>query len=470
MESLKGQVVRSFLELVSRYLPLKEAQLATLGGHGLEAKIWSELGIPDGNGWLIERNRKLSAKLIGGHRYRTQNQLGTFDQILAGHGEDHAFVDGFHLDLCGTFSNSTIANFAPALPLVLKSKGRCLAITIADARRNPALEKWPDFQRRAKKIFGSQTENIFEDILYQQRLIPTRKNTRAFIKPFDPEKGAKREFGLLVELTELLKIRGFPWIPVIVERYVYVSRYKERPFRMRTYFFRFEFKPGGRKGEELAFARVWTKSPLFFANGDDFIEVKSAIDATPIVQKTEKVVKGEVAMTPQTSKLATLASMVGGDVLIEYNDLLLKSQRLDTIIESLKGVVGEVNVDEVVEKETPAPTQESSIAETEPTKTAEPALGKPLKRRKWEDLDAREQVTWALKTLELKKSQGGKWKNGTWEKLLKKDFGYYKPALGSSLRAVLSRTSGGFRRMFAVRIRKAFGPEAKPYLDRLANL
>jgi hypothetical protein len=224
METTKEQVIRFFLAFLSRYVPLGQAQLATLGGRGIEAGIWSELGVPSEHGWLIERSRERGGKLIRGHHYQIHNQLGTFDRILAGFGMDHAFIDGFHLDLCGTLSDNAIADFAPVVPLVLASKGRCLAITVADARRNLVLEQWPKFQKRGRKLFGKQkADDFYEQITAFQRNVPIKKDQPAFIKPFDPVKASRREFGLLVEFAELLSEQKLPWIPVAVERYIYCS-------------------------------------------------------------------------------------------------------------------------------------------------------------------------------------------------------------------------------------------------------
>ena len=114
-ETTKGQVIRLWLAFLSRFVPLGQARLATLGGRGLEAEIWEELGVPRDNGWLIERNRKRGGNLIAEHRYHVHNQLVTFDRILAGYGSAQAVVDGFHLDLCGTFSGQSLADFSQTI-------------------------------------------------------------------------------------------------------------------------------------------------------------------------------------------------------------------------------------------------------------------------------------------------------------------------------------------------------------------
>jgi hypothetical protein len=446
LESLKERVIGFFLDLVARYIPLEEGRFATLGGEGLEAKKWKERNIPDTNGWLIERSPELRGNLILNHRYRNHNQLGTFDKILSGHGESRTLVDAFHLDLCGTLSNKAIANFALVLPLVLKSKGRCLAITVADARRNLVFEQWPRFQLRAKRLFGKEAENIYRKLLDLQKCIPVNKKAPDFIRPFDPEKATKREFGLLIELVELLRPQGFPWFPVAMERYVYVSRYQKRPFRMRTYFFHFGDRNFARP--EMAFAEVWTKSKLFFANGDKFEEVMVPAVGTTSITKTGK---GEKTMV---SKLAEIAKVLGGAELAEYEDLIAKSDKLTLIQTTLDSISGKFA----------EPSQSSVKSESQEQSS------KRGKKKKWEDLQFREQVEWQLKALETKAKDESAWKNGGRERMIEAAFGYCDDELSKSIRSVMAHTSGGFRPKFEARIKGALGNEAKPYLDRLKLL
>lgn len=454
----KEKVIRLFLGFVSRYISLKQAHLATLGGRGVEAKVWSELGVPKENGWLIERRREQNGKLIRSNQYRTHNQLITFGQILDGHEVEDAFVDAFHLDLCGTFSDKAMLDFRPVLPLILKSRGRCLAITVADARRNLALEQWPDFEARGNKLFGKKAQDIYTQLLSIQRNIPVSNKASDFIKPFDPEKATRREFGLLVELTELLQVQGFPWIPVVIERYVYVSRYQGQPFRMRTYFFHFEHK--SRRNSEIIFANRWVESQLVFANEKEFQEVKTRKSSLlPVRITTTK--KEDVVMSNsnagQTSRLAELVKILGGSEETEYVQLRQDSRQLQAILAALNGV-------RATSGEAPAETFEARP-------DVDLGVKKARKIRKgWGDFSDREKIEWQLKALELKAAANGEWENGQWHKLLKNDFGHYTEELGRSLRAALSRTSGGFRDSFAMRISKVFEDEAGPYLDRLAKL
>lgn len=439
----KEQVVRSFIRLLEGFIPLKEARIATLGGKGLEAQIWRELGVLPENGWLIERNHERRGKLIRTYRYRIQNHLGTFHQTLAGLGKVH--IDAMHLDLCGTITRNVAADLKSILPLILGSKGRCLAITVADSRRNLALEEWPRVEKRALKLFGARRlKLLYNQLLEIQKRVPTKQYALPFSTPSDPAKATKREIGLMVELADLLKDLGQNSLTTLA-RHIYVSRYQKRPFRMRTYFFRFQKN----REDPSSFAETWANSHLFFANGDEFEEV-----IVPVGQPDNLQKQGESMMK---SKLGELVKVLGGAEEAEYNDLLAKSQQFETIAAA-------INQMSMPATEKPAaPMATTALVET-------PKVEIRRNKRNFAELSDRERIEWQLSTLETKTRTNGHWDNGKWEELLLKDFGYYNEDLGRSCRSALARTSGKFRANFKERIRTVFGEEARQYLDRLAKL
>jgi hypothetical protein len=463
MLEAKEQVIQLFLSFVSRYVPLGQARLATLGGRGLEAKIWAERGIPAEHGWLIERNRQRNDALITNHRYSVHNQLGTFDRILAGHGKD-ASIDGFHLDLCGTLCDHAIAGFKPVIPLILTSGGRCLAITVADARRNLVLEQWPAIIKRGKRLFGTEVAGIYQTIMAAQRRVPVNhdRNLPAFIKPFDPVKAAKREFGLLVELAELMRAQDLPWMPATIERYIYVSHSMSRGFRMRTYFFHFGEMTAANAG--CSFAQAWVESKIFFANGEAFHEVEQTPGGVVVQPLPTK--KGDLAMA--TSKLHELVSLLGGSYEVEYNELAAASQRLQRFLDALG--MGSHQA-EAIAAIAPAPVLPMANASLAPAPATASTPSRPAKKRMWYDLSAYEQVEFQIRALEFKRDHPAEYMNGGWKELLKAVFGHYTKPLAASCRAVMARTSGKHRPQFIAKIKKAcVGPsEAKAYLDRLAK-
>jgi hypothetical protein len=449
----KGKIISLFLELVGRHVPLGQARLATLGGWGMEAEEWQKAGVLPENGWLIERNKDLRRKLIRRFRYRILNQLRALPQFLAGCETDEASVDAFHLDLCGMLSDSAISDFTPVLPLVLKGRGRCLAITIADARRNTVLEEWPEFLSRAHKLFGRKARTVFDRLMEQQKLIPVNPDAPALFKPFDPEKAAKREFGLLIELAELLFACGVPWALEEMRRYVYVSHHRSGSCRMRTYFFRMDNKPARWPAANLI--NTWTNSPLFFANRGTFHEVvaqaPALISAKPKLT-AKPIVKGKTTMkAPNASRLAALAHALGGPEEAEYEALVMKSRKLEEFQRLL----------------------ESASAADPNTAAAIDAPARPKKfvkrGRQWRGFSKQEQIEWLLKALELKASSNGDWPK-IWQDHIASEFERCSPSLIRSMHSVFARANGKFRPKFQARIQQAFGQNAQPYLDRLAAL
>jgi hypothetical protein len=273
----------------------------------------------------------------------------------------------------------------------------------------------------------------------------------AFIKPFDPVKAAKREFGLLVELTELMRMQDLPWIPITVERYIYVSHSLSRAFRMRTYFF--HFGKATAANAEQAFAHAWIDSKLYFANGEAFHEVEPIPGGTAVPPSPTK---GDIAMA--TSKLFELVTLLGGLYEAEYKQLISDSRTLHQFRTAL-GVKAPVE---------PESTSAVAALPTVPAILVVPEA-KP-KKRAWHDLSPQEQIEFAIRALEFKRDHPAEHTNGGWKDLLKGAFGHYTKSLGTSCRSVMARTSGKFRPGFIARVKKAFGPsEAKAYLDRLAK-
>jgi hypothetical protein len=454
MSTPKEQVIRLFLGLLSPHVPLAEARVATLGGQGIEAKIWAESGIPPEHGSLIELNRTQGNRLIENHRYRYHNRLGTFCVNLTGQHGAAAQIDGFHLDLCGTVTEQILSDFAPLLRLILRSTGRCLGVTVADQRRNIALEQWPEVLEKGERLFGGHAAEILENLEAQQQQLPTRDDLPSFMRTFDSHKAACREFGLMVELIGLFQTHR-AWAPVEIARYVYVSRYGGKPFRMRSFFFRFARFDPPRSGLDVA--RTWVTSSLshHFQPGP-FTQITAPSTAM------ERPIQGEV----MSSRLGALANAVGGDTLAEYEMLVrsYENQAMATaVLEKIRELVSPV-----------APTP---VAVAQPTPKAKKGP------KKWTDLSEEQRIQWQIKMLELrlsvqtqaearaenKDAWEKEWEK-EWRKLLEEDFGTYSPELGRSLRSVMSRTSGKFRPRFEQQIQKLLGDAAGPYLERLSKI
>jgi hypothetical protein len=254
MFNAKLEVITLFLAFISRYFPLTHARLATLGGEGLEASAWEEKGITRAQGWLIECAEKKSRRLLNRFPYNVCAQLADFARgVQSVEGNNYA-IDGFHLDLCGTLEHYG-PTFAPCIPLIARSTGKCLAVTVADQRRNVTLENFGSVYTDAIKLFGGSAQaDAFQKRLRDDYDTLPDHGIGLWAQP---QNGAEREFGFAFHILSAFAADGGVTVDRI-ERYLYTSTHRGRPFRMRTYFFHL------RKGEISAseILALWSNAPL----------------------------------------------------------------------------------------------------------------------------------------------------------------------------------------------------------------
>jgi hypothetical protein len=309
----KSQVIRLFLQFVRAHVPLDQAIVASLGGEGREAAIWQEVGIPGSNGWVIERNRQRSRKLIADLPYRYTSSLGNFARGFrsvtgAGHG-----VDAFHLDLCGTLELAT--NVArPIIPLVINSRGRCLAITVADARRNPSVDNFPVIEKWLSALLGFRYGRM------RERLGREQGEGR--------ELALMREIGFFYAVIDLFRSRNRYAVPDKVRRFEYVSRTSGSPFAMRTYFFHFVPKSQDVGIQRFAkqLYRLWFRERIHDLNRPP--------DGPRRAEEERQM--GDYG------KLKTIAEVSGGEVLGQFNDLLSAASgggKLAAVMADLRALV-----------------------------------------------------------------------------------------------------------------------------------
>ena len=246
--------------------------------------------------------------------------------MLASYG-DTTGVDAFHLDLSGTLQGTVAAEFATILPLVLKSRARCLAVTVPDARRNKILESWPSYSRRARARLGKGWRQVLERLVAHQAALPAREDLPAFMILFDPPKAAKRELGLMLDLFDHFSAERTG--PTEMVRYAYVSRYGNSPFRMRTYFFRLG-APGTFSSNNVS-AGTWLSSPLYFGNDEGMALIPEA-PAETFLSTTE----GK-STSMSESRLAAVARALGGPELAEYERLMDAEKRLQSLTAMVNG-------------------------------------------------------------------------------------------------------------------------------------
>jgi hypothetical protein len=158
-----------------------------------------------------------------------------------------AAVDFFHLDLCGTLEGS-YELIRKVLPLVLASQGRCLAVTVADQRRNISHENFKPVFIEGKRQFGKlAAEGLLRTLKVESKELATYLEGEVLHEGI-----ARREYGFFVHLAKVL---GNTRIEQMV-RYMYHSEVGDRntSFRMRTYMFRL--------GQGALSPEEWVRTPI----------------------------------------------------------------------------------------------------------------------------------------------------------------------------------------------------------------
>lgn len=280
MSSQKRAVIERFVELLSGYVPLKKAMLATLGGQGLEARVWKKFGISQKRAYLVERSPSRMRRLIQGFRsaQHVYADLKSFPEIFKAKHGNEAGLDMFHWDLCGTVE-PVIRDLVNILPLIAQSRGKCLALTVADQRRNRSLQSQKQLLERAERVFGSRASGLSTHLLDFHTALASLPFGQA-----DPKKVALRELGVMTYLAEAFasSLPGKAMMPNRLERFIYISD----GFRMRSYFFHF-----GREGsaERLAgtMANLIVQAPIYWVDGDRPMQIEHAGKEMQVAMKTK---------------------------------------------------------------------------------------------------------------------------------------------------------------------------------------
>ncbi|OGL73361.1 hypothetical protein A3E39_02290 [Candidatus Uhrbacteria bacterium RIFCSPHIGHO2_12_FULL_60_25] len=299
-------MIDQILTLLADCVSLVHAQIATMGGAGLEYERWRSLHIPPTHCWLVEHDPASARKLR--HAYPLANHVRALaDLPTAVHkaNDNQARLDMFHLDLCGTVEPS-IRDLTNILPLLLNGKGRILAVTMADQRGNRSLNEPKLVQRICARLFGSHWNELWSNLVDLHSQEPViREGVRA-----DPEKVALREAGALLYLLlafsairregaryearkeryplmhflrfrergerrylKLMQQGSVITLPSHVERYVYWS--DESNFRMRTLLFRLQThnEPMDMAEAAAMLAKVMLKAPFSIVHGDEIASI-----------------------------------------------------------------------------------------------------------------------------------------------------------------------------------------------------
>ncbi len=278
----KERIVRGLMAAALKGKELHQVRLATLGGEGLEARIWREKGLPPENGWLIDLSPAVIRRLANVFReasyHLVQGRLGTFLAHLRNAEGRKPGLDLMHLDFCGTIE-PVMSELSGIVEAVHASEQRILALTVSDQRRHPATDAPKEVMTLVEDVFGERAEHLVQALEAQGRGLRQIGWT-----PGRPRDFALREISTLLTLflSQLIAPRlkiaaeqryarmGKLWkrelsekrpliYPVSLERYTYTSR----GFRMRTYVWRLEPKRGSVRSALDSFLRAWLDAPCY---------------------------------------------------------------------------------------------------------------------------------------------------------------------------------------------------------------
>ncbi|MFA5185308.1 MAG: hypothetical protein WC551_02385 [Patescibacteria group bacterium] len=298
----KEIVVGRIISTMADCLDPSTALVATLGGRGLEAKVWRRMGIKPTNGWLVDRSAdRIRGLMRNSQGYRLlQGNLTQFPQIfLSSHGLKTG-LDFFHWDLCGTVEPA-IEEICGVLPLLAQGRGRSLGVTVSDMRQNRAVQSFIFTQDICRLFFGKDWDGLCQTLeeIYRQESV---------YRIFEIEKAVLREAGTLMylvlafatvgrdghrfrttnglhplsaflelwrrnagleEFAQLFSEVWFAAVPGRIERYSYASGING--FRMRTYSFRIDLPSDWIPLKSVAkrLAAMVRKAPSYVVEGDD---------------------------------------------------------------------------------------------------------------------------------------------------------------------------------------------------------
>ncbi|MBP9864177.1 hypothetical protein KBC54_01855 [Patescibacteria group bacterium] len=332
----KAHILRILAHRVDQTVPLQSANIAVLGGAGLEVDILRGAGVPDSQLWIVERKPKLAGQLM--RRYPevhlVQGSLRTLPRLLRGSVGKDAGIDAFHWDLCGTIEPE-IAELTSVLPLLANGTGKHLFITLADQRRNRSLDEEKLTRRICGNIFGDSWLGLWTHLLKVHNLEQHPEHVTSAL----PENSALREAGsmlhLLLALSSLQTKRGrymsrtrsFPLsqflrfretecrersllkqakagttvlVPESLERFVYWS--DDSNFRMRTYVIRLKLlnEPIPLLTAAKQFARLIRRAPYSAVDPNQIIPIWPRT-AAPIMPTTQHLTE-ELTMTTDLVK------------------------------------------------------------------------------------------------------------------------------------------------------------------------
>jgi hypothetical protein len=361
----KQRVLELLVDFLSDYAPLPDQRVATLGGKGCEAVVWRQKGVRPENAWLIERDASRARKLVSRHPSfcHIYGDLNTFAEAIRRQYFGRATLDFFHWDLCGTVE-PVLKDIRVVLPLLATGFSKCLAVTVADSRRNLSIENPKSFRELCDVLLSDAWKGLNGKLVAQHaELVRLRDSLCA-----DPNKSALRETATLLflqialsslkkrdgrysvtempqffksgeipstekeaaRLRSFLKMRRTIVFPEHLERILYWSN--KSGFRMRTYFLHFKVLKRSIPLAEAAaqIARLLVKTPCMVVHENRVQRLVGPETPAPVPASVAPVptppatAKEEVVMSQKLQAVAALRKQFA-PVMALFNPQLRKS-------------------------------------------------------------------------------------------------------------------------------------------------
>ncbi len=445
MQDPKLDVATRFLRFIAGYVALEKATLATMGGKGTEAQLWKQMNVDPDKAWLIESGRELSRNLIQSYQFHNCGSLAAFPSLFRG-AKGGAGLDGFHMDLCGTIE-TRFKELRSILPLVKKGKAQCLAITVADSRKNPTLENFDEIEKDLVVMLGQEAYGRFTASLKRgQEHLASRPGAS-----FDPEKGARRELGVFFNIVRALVKFSGPRVvaPDFVERYIYISGYSGQPYRMRTYFFHLGEERLVRSEVAPNLAKLWQESRLFFYDGE-----------------FSPVLTPERIMTMSYDHLEALAKAAGGESLVEFLALRKRAENppAQDILDQIRNLAGGIPTPHTTNGAVPTVAPAKKVGRPPKVASTDEAAGPKLSR-----MEVKLGLIRAYAEAGGDESKWRKQKQGVCDKFAKLEQLPPRRFKGRTriYGGILAHTQGKFRSRFIAACLKERGSEILPELVEL---
>ncbi len=270
------ELIRLMIQtLLAVGMPQKSAKVLTLGGIGRSTRALMSEGFPIEQITIVERNRTRAAMLRRqpefGPAYIFHGPLSKAAQMMESAVGSRASVDVLDIDSDGT-AVSLMGEVAPCMPLLARGLGKILVLTVADTRRNQALDDVPGTLATIRNCFQSSPNGIewLESRIWPRLLaehasyVPTHR----FDHSADPAKAALRELHTVVEVVQMAHLSSLDLDPAFGGRFLYLG---DAGFRMRSYFFRLRsgVSPEVSSSARAASIEEYLKHTCFTVNGED---------------------------------------------------------------------------------------------------------------------------------------------------------------------------------------------------------